>query len=283
MAAPVFDRELSLYWPIIVPPARTGGSVGFLYFSSGHVNEVHVPICIAITVPKDTRHDVYANGTRARVVGTPKFIRNCLHIVAPRVTIVTSPDAPANERTSSLLWAALISSGVVSTTRLAIVQPKLSFHSAAVADDTVRKGALARVRCVVDAEENSEVVMTGVVAEITPSFLSVAVVDVQWSLPRSAGDAYPTLWTPSFDDVAIRGTVNGLALDNDGTLPDLGIPRITLCRAPPAVRRTPTPPPFIVDNPDCMFHSLTQFTISGADLHNLDFSTLKPSRGWGYM
>ncbi|EJD45203.1 hypothetical protein AURDEDRAFT_124820 [Auricularia subglabra TFB-10046 SS5] len=284
MAAPVFDRELSLYWPIIVPPARIGGSLGFLYFSAaGHVDGVHVPICVVLIVPKGAHHEVYANGTRARVVGTPRLIRNCLHLVAPRVTPLASPDTPANERTTNLLWAALISAGVVSTTRLAVVQPQLSFHSVAVADDTIRKGALARIRCVVDAEENSEVVMTGVVAGFSPSSLSVTVVDVQSSLPRSAADAYPTLWAPSFEDVVIRGAVNGLALDDDGTLPDLGLPRVTLCRAPPAVRRAPTPPQFILDNPDCKFHSFTQITMNGVDLQNLDFSTLELSRGWGYM
>ncbi|EJD40712.1 hypothetical protein AURDEDRAFT_170126 [Auricularia subglabra TFB-10046 SS5] len=283
MAAPVFDRELSLYWPIIVPPARIGGPVGFLYFSSGHVDGIHVPICIPLVTPERERHNVYANGTRARVVGTPKLVRNCLHIIAPRVTLVASADTSSNERTSSLLWAAVISSGVVSTTRLAVVQPKLSFHSAAIADDAIRKGALARIRCVVDAEVNSEVVISGVVAALAPGSLTVTVMDVQSSLPQSAPDTYQTPWTPSFEDVVIRGAINGLALDNDGTLPELGRPQVTLCRAPPAVRRPPSPLPFMDDDPDCKFHSFTQFTMLGTDLQNLDFSKIEPSRGWGYL
>ncbi|EJD39661.1 hypothetical protein AURDEDRAFT_171295 [Auricularia subglabra TFB-10046 SS5] len=182
-----FDKELSLYWPLAVPPEHGLRPRGYIYFSTVDSKGLDLPVCISIPVTKEENRQLYPNGTRARVVSSVvKAFRTHLLVAASTITPLECPPTPlpytlSDKRSSGLLWPSLLLSGSVSDGILAKIQPELVLRSVVLGAAEEDAGA-ARVTCTFDANgTDEEILLVGVVDEVSPTSMTIQVWDARRS------------------------------------------------------------------------------------------------------
>lgn len=254
-----FDETLTLRGPLALPPPRAGGPRTHLYFSTLDRGGKDVIVCVAVAVPIGSKSPLHADGTRAHVIGSGRAVRATLMVAAKCVLPLSCDPRVVEECQPSLLWAALILGGVVSSANLVTSQPSLTLASISVHRQPGVARAAVHIMCTVDvpAAAVQEVAIVASVVSYTDDSLSVEVSDVNTCAPDAAPGFLATLllfvhWLGTVlrivrnastlqtasTLVQLQPSLSSLSLDDDG-FPAGNLPQVIISGR----RAVQSPPP----------------------------------------